>query len=185
MSQRDSGYERKERDLKFCDCGKYFSRNPKYSRSQWEAATFCSSDCANKARTIHGQRGTRLYRVWAEIKTRCLNPNDPLYQEYGARGISICDEWAKDFGKFAAHMGCDPGSTFQVGRIDNDAGSQPGNVRWETKSQNMRNKRSTRTVILDGRAMSLAEACEIAGAPYKRTHRRINDGWSLERALGK
>lgn len=185
MSQRESGYERQERDLKMCDCGKSFGRNPKHSRAQWEAVTFCSPACANKARATHGRRHTRLYRVWAGIKTRCLNPNDPLYQDYGARGISICDEWANSFAEFSSHMGDDPGPAFQVGRINNDIGYQPGNVRWETKSQNMRNKRSTRTVILDGRQMSLAEACEIAGVPYKRTHRRMSDGWSLERALTK
>ena len=185
MSQRDSGYERKERDLKACVCGKLFGRNPKHSRSQWETATFCSPACANKARATHGARGTRLYKVWAGIKTRCLNPNDPLYADYGARGITICDEWAGDFAKFAEHMGDDPGPSFQVGRINNDAGYEPGNVRWETKSQNMRNKRSTRTVIYNGRGMSLAEACEIAGVPYKLAHRRLSDGWSLERVLSK
>lgn len=183
MSQRDSGYERKERDLKRCSCGKYFARNPKYSRAQWETAFHCSPSCANKARATHGQRRSRLYRVWAGIKNRCLNSNDPLFGYYGARGITICDEWRYDFSAFAKHMGEDPGAKFEVGRIDNNRGYEPGNVRWETKSQNMRNKRTTRIVIYNGKTMPLIEACEITGVPYKKAFRRLSDGWSLERAL--
>jgi hypothetical protein len=183
VSQRDSGYERKERDLKVCVCGKSFGRNPKHSRAQWAAVMFCSPACANKARSTHGQRNTRLYRVWAGIKTRCLNPNDPLYQEYGARGITMCPEWQADFAAFAAYMGDDPGKGFDVGRKDNDLGYQPGNVRWETETQNARNKRSTRWVTVGGKPMSLIEASEAAGLPYKRVHARLKAGWTLDKAL--
>lgn len=183
MSQRDSGYARKERDMKVCACGESFGRNPKHSRAQWAAVAFCSSACANKARATHGRRNTRLYRVWAGIKTRCLNSNDPLFEYYGARGITVCKEWQTDFAAFAAHIGDDPGKGFDVGRIDNSLGYQPGNVRWETETQNARNKRSTRWVSVDGVRMSLVEASEIAGVPYKRVHARLKAGRSLDEAL--
>ena len=183
MSQRDSGYERKERDLKVCRCGEAFGRNPKHSSAQWAAVAFCSPACANKARSTHGRRHTRLYRVWAGIKNRCLNSNDPLYAYYGARGITICQEWQDDFAAFAAHIGADPGKGYDVGRKDNKLGYQPGNVRWETEAQNARNKRSTRWVVVNGARMSLVEASEAAGIPYKRVHARLAAGWTLNEAL--
>lgn len=184
MSQRDSGYQRKERDSKRCDaCGSMFYRNPKYGRRQWAEARWCGPSCANKSRATHGMRKTRIYRVWAGIKTRCLNPNDPLYAHYGARGITICDEWANDFAAFMEHMGGDPGPQFQVGRIDNNLGYQPGNVRWETREQNARNKRNTRWVTIGGKEHPLIEVCASLGLPYKRVHARLKAGWSLTEAL--
>jgi len=35
----------------------------------------------------------KLYRVWGDIKQRCLNLNDRNYVRYGGRGIEICEEW--------------------------------------------------------------------------------------------
>jgi hypothetical protein len=155
-------------------CGNVFAR-PRLGPKQWGATRYCSVDCGNKSRTSHGMRASRLYRVWAGIKNRCLNKNDPLFQEYGARGITICDEWRDDFYVFA---------TYQVGRIDNERGYEPGNVRWETRTQNMRNKRSTHWVDMDGERICLKEACERRGVGYKKVHLRITRyGWSLERAL--
>lgn len=131
----------------------------------------------------HGMRHTRLYLIWADIKKRCLNKNCKLYSHYGARGITICDRWRDDFATFAADVGPDLGPNFQLGRIDNDRGYEPSNVRWETRTQNMRNRRSTRWVNMDGQKISLAEACERIGVPYGRIHERLRSGWSIDEAL--
>lgn len=45
----------------------------------------------------HGFFGTKLYNVWASIKTRCLNPKSQAYKNYGGRGITICPEWAESY----------------------------------------------------------------------------------------
>jgi hypothetical protein len=113
-----------------------------------------------------------------------LNPKDHLYQHYGARGVTICDAWRDDFPAFVKAIGPDPGSKYQVGRIDNDRSYEPGNVRWETRTQNMRNKRSTRWVEVDGERMCLKEACERKGVAYKKAHDRITRlGWPMDKAL--
>jgi hypothetical protein len=95
----------------------------------------------------------------------------------------MAEEWVNDFAAFAQHVGPDPGNKFDIGRIDNDAGYVPGNIRWETRSQNTRNRRSTFWVEINGRRMSLKEACERRNVPYKKAWRRLKNGWSLERAL--
>lgn len=35
----------------------------------------------------------RLYKIWQGIRQRCNNPNDKDYQNYGGRGIKVCEEW--------------------------------------------------------------------------------------------
>lgn len=41
----------------------------------------------------HGFYGTKFYTKWAHLKSRCLNPLNPKYHAYGARGIRVCDNW--------------------------------------------------------------------------------------------
>lgn len=173
------------RQSKKCEaCGQEFIRSPKkLGRKQWEATRFCSIKCAWAKFVKHGQADTRLFRVWTGAKNRCFNPNEPQFIHYGGRGIVMADEWAKDFAAFVRDVGPDPGSEFELGRINNDDHYRPGNVRWETRKQNQRNKRSTFWVELDGTKMCLRDVCDQRGAPYKKTWRRLKSGWPLERAL--
>ena len=79
------------------------------------------------------------------MRARCNNPNNKSYKNYGARGITVCDEWNRDFQTYwnyvskLDHYG-EEGYTLD--RIDNNKGYEPGNVRWATKSEQERNKRS-------------------------------------------
>lgn len=72
---------------------------------------------------------------------RCENPRNKRYALYGGRGIRVCDEWRHDFGAFSAYVGQRPTPSHSIDRIDNDADYAPGNVRWATASQQMRNRR--------------------------------------------
>lgn len=47
---------------------------------------------------IHGERYTRLYKTWSSMKDRCYNEHNPSYQDYGSRGIVVCDEWCEILG---------------------------------------------------------------------------------------
>ena len=49
---------------------------------------------------MHGKRKTRLYRIWANIKTRCYNERDPHFERWGNRGITMCDEWKNSYNEF-------------------------------------------------------------------------------------
>jgi hypothetical protein len=169
--------------MKTCGyCGNVFWRNKKQAYWQWEKAAFCSPLCRNKGRATHKRTRTRLYRIWASIKQRCLNPHDQSFPDYGGRGITICDEWRDDFLAFANYVEPDPGAR-EIGRIDNELGYQPGNIRWETRRQNTRNTRNTHWVEYQGRRLSLAEVCEGTSLSSSAVGWRLRHGWNVERAL--
>jgi hypothetical protein len=164
-------------------CGDLFSRRKRVADSQWAKAAFCTPVCRNKSRATHRRTRTRLYKIWVAIKQRCLNPRAQSFPDYGARGIALCEDWRDDFVAFANYVEPDPGVGFELGRLNNDLGYQPGNVRWETRRQNNCNRRDTHWVKYKGRRLSLAEACEEAGLRYSLVEWRLRHGWDAESAL--
>lgn len=82
------------------------------------------------------------YRAWADMKTRCYNPNRREYSYYGGRGIRVCERWLNSFENFLADMGRKPTSKHMLGRIENDGNYEPNNCEWQTRSQQMLNRRS-------------------------------------------
>lgn len=54
--------------------------------------------------TTHKMSKSREYAVWRRMKNCVHNPTLPSYNNFGAKGVTICSEW-EDFGKFVADMG--------------------------------------------------------------------------------
>lgn len=42
----------------------------------------------------------RLYNIWRGMKRRCTEPNAMGYNLYGAKGVTVCDEWMTSYTKF-------------------------------------------------------------------------------------
>ena len=85
---------------------------------------------------------TRIYNIWRGMKQRCFNPNKSQYEDYGGRGITVCDEWKNDskaFIKWAYANGYR--DNLQIDRIDNNGNYEPDNCRWVTAEVNMQNRR--------------------------------------------
>lgn len=83
---------------------------------------------------------TRTYTVWQNMKARCYNPRSPSWQYYGGRGIQVCDRWRNSFANFVTDMGEKPDGR-SLDRIDNDGNYEPGNCRWATPAEQVRNRR--------------------------------------------
>ena len=134
---------------------------------------------------VHGLCYTPLYGVWEMMKQRCYNPRCRGYKWYGAKGITVCEEWQKfkPFHAWATAAGYQPGLT--IDRIDNAKGYSPDNCRWVSLQVQMSNRTSNRVLEYHGEKRTLTEWSELLGINRTTLSARINKlGWSVERALG-
>lgn len=135
--------------------------------------------------TTHHKSNTRLYHTWQQAKDRCYNKNNKDYQDYGGRGIAVCQEWKDDFIAFydwATENGYRDDLT--LNRVDVNSNYTPDNCRWLTIKQQNRNKRNNKNYTINGETKCLAEWCEILNLKYNRIYNRIHKyHWPIERAL--
>jgi len=92
--------------------------------------------------TKHGMHGTRTYRIWKAMRSRCNNPNVTQYKDWGGRGITVCERWGR-FENFLADMGEAPPDR-SLDRIDVDGNYEPSNCRWATRLEQAHNTRRTK-----------------------------------------
>lgn len=126
-----------------CDCGRETVR-------QLAALTSGSADrCAPCGRSVrntrHGLSQHPLYRRWSNIRSRCEDPNNKDFVNYGARGIRLCVRWLNPVNfieDVQSLPGYFPGASLD--REDNDGPYAPGNVRWADAHMQAMNRRSTR-----------------------------------------
>lgn len=96
------------------------------------------------------QENKTVYWVWKAMKQRCLNPRCVAYKNYGARGITVCEEWMKfePFCEWALENGYEQG--LDLDRRDNSDGYFPENCRWIPRRENINNRRKTLFIDVDG-----------------------------------
>jgi hypothetical protein len=115
------------------------------------------------------------------MKARCLNPNNPAYQNYGGRGITVCERWL-DFKNFLEDMGERPSET-QLERINNNGNYEPSNCRWASPKENSRNRRNSRYLTIDEETKPVIEWAEMAGIARSTMNSRAKNECSKEELL--
>jgi hypothetical protein len=119
------------------------------------------------------------------MKARCQNPNNKGYDNYGGRGIYVDPRW-ENFDQFVHDMGPKPENSREcsIERLNNDGPYSPENCRWGTRTQQNRNKRSSRLVTMGGETKTLAEWCDIYGTTVSTVSSRLQKGmpeeWSIK-----
>jgi hypothetical protein len=129
-----------------CECGtiKPVDRSSLTSGESISCGCFQKEQAAERGRERwfkHGLCGTPEYEAWRGIARRTTNPNDKAYKDYGARGITMSEEWRNSFEAFYRDMGPRPGPEYTLERVDNDGPYAKWNCEWKTQREQMRNTR--------------------------------------------
>lgn len=169
-----------------CDCG-----NTKIvSRNSLRSSAIRSCGCLRKEntknmRTKHGLRNTQIYKTWANIKTRCYNPNKDTFNYYGGRNVEMCQDWKEDFINFynwSMEHGYKEGLT--IDRINPNGNYEPSNCRWVTMKEQQNNKLNNHYIMYEGQKHTLMEWSEILNINYRTLHKRLMYlNWSIEKAF--
>ena len=131
----------------------------------------------------HGMARTPEYKSWSHMKYRCLSELCPAYADYGGRGLTIHQEWIDSFKSFYKHIGKKPEGDYSVGRINNNIGYHPGNVRWENRMQQSRNRRSNVYITCNGLTLLQSDWSIKLGVRQSVISRRLKRGWTPEQAV--
>lgn len=160
-----------------CDCGK--KKNVLGASLRAGKSRSCGR-CYTLTGT-HGMWKTREFRIWISMKSRCSNPKDVNYKNYGGRGIVVCDEWKDSFKTFYSDMGNSNG--LSIDRIDVNGMYEKNNCRWANMKTQSRNKRNNVYYKINGVQKCASEICEELNMPSSTFYNRLLRGWDIDKII--
>lgn len=119
------------------------------------------------------------------MKTRCYNTKSPKYKVYGARGITVCDEWKNCYIMFmgwAITHGYNDNLTLD--RIDVNDNYDPYNCRWVSIKQQENNRTNNRLITYKGETRTMSQWADKLGISYNCLQMRLNSSnYTIEEAF--
>jgi hypothetical protein len=166
-----------------CSCGNMVVRLGVSLSARHRHSCGCLESEAMTKRAVRAKDSPE-YKSWAGAKQRCGNPNNPLYKNYGGRGIRMCERWFNSFDEFMSDMGSMQENCNSLDRIDVNGDYEPGNCRWATPL--MQGQNTTRTVYLThgGVTMSASEWSRATGVKLPTIYGRKKRGKADAVCLG-
>lgn len=148
-----------------CECGKEFEVwGSTYYKENWGGHCGCKN---------HRLKGTRIYSIWENMKSRCNNPNNPNYSRYGKRGVRVCNEWNNFIGFYNWAIANGYNDDLTIDRVDFNGNYEPSNCRWVGFDVQSRNKRNNVLLEINGETKCLKDWCTYLGVDYKNFHRKL------------
>ena len=175
-----------------CQCGSEycFAVDPRnLKKGYYVSCPYCKHELASKRTIKHGDSHSRLYYIWKGMKARC---HDLDNENYGGRGIKICEEWDSSYESFrewAFSNGYKNDLT--IDRIDVNGDYSPENCKWSNTKEQANNKRDTVYLTIFGETKPLSIWSDITGinksaiyyrlkSPYYKTDEEILYGKNLK-----
>jgi len=164
-------YKGKKRRQYYCRCQCGTERIVLGTNLQQGLSKSCG--CYQKENPGHFKHGhtkknyaTSTYYIWAEMIQRCFTPTHKRFNDYGGRGITVCNRW-RDFQNFLSDMGEKPESK-SLDRMDNNGNYEPGNCRWATKDEQINNTRQNVYIDIGEIRITMKQFSRAYGIPYAR-----------------
>lgn len=174
--------EKKQHYVCKCDCGNtsvVFRGNLTRGNSR---SCGCVRLTANGLSELHRAE----YYCWSGIIKRCTNPSDKSFKNYGARGISVCEEWRTSFEQFLTDMGPRPSPEHSIDRVNNDGNYEPANCRWANTYEQANNTRKNTFFTYDGERLTFSQLADKYHIPRTTLINRVHKlGWSIEDAIDR
>lgn len=173
-----------------CDCGQEITAVTGHLVSGNTKSCGCQRvDSARENglnRTTHGMTRSPEYKAWQSMKDRCYNPDSSGYENYGGRGITVCDRWKDSFETFYADMGPRPSPEHSIDREKVDGRYEPDNCRWTTIDIQNSNKRTNVFYDFMGEKLTIHEIARRTNIPAPTLKSRVERmGLSIEYAVAK
>lgn len=167
-----------------CDCGAEIITTCSKLRTGHTKSCGClKRELIGDRQRKHGAKGERLYAIWMKMRSRCNNPNQPMYHRYGARGITVCPEW-DDYAAFKRWaLGNGYRDDLTIERDDNSLGYSPKNCRWIPMSEQAGNRDMNVTVEYGGKTQCIAYHARDMGLDPKTVRARLARGLTVAEAL--
>lgn len=190
--QSESG---RKRYMALCTCSCGIATNVErgnLSTRNTKRCPICASISRGENHLKHGNSykkagpGTieaKSYSAWQSMKSRCSNKNNARFNDYGGRGVYVCERWIESYEAFLDDMGLPPIMECQIDRINNNGCYEKENCRWVSREENSRNKRSNCIISAFGKTQTLAEWAVETGIKRECIAARIKRGYTGEQAL--
>lgn len=170
-----------------CECGKEIVARGSHLYSGNIKSCGCLISEKNKERSSqNGLSKSRLYNIYCGMIKRCYRKKTASYENYGGRGIYVCQEWRESFLSFynwAIQSGYKLGKS--IDRIDVNGNYSPQNCRWANPIEQANNRRNTVLIMCNGVTHSAKEWERITGISSTTIKNRIKRGIPPEIALSK
>lgn len=167
-----------------CDCGnEKIIRKDHITGNKTLSCGCLQKEKASKINSTHHLSKSRIYYIWASMKSRCSLKTDTNYARYGAKGIKVCDEWQnfEPFYNWAINNGYK--DNLSIDRIDVYKDYCPENCRWANRIQQANNKSNNTKIKYNNEEHTLAEWAKILGYSYSTMCHRYYRNWDVEKMM--
>lgn len=169
-----------------CECGNIGEVQLACLRNEHSTSCGCEQKKkASAANTKHGLGKHSLYNTWKNMKKRCNNPNASGYENYGGRGIYVCEEWSNSFQSFY-DWSIDNGwsKELTIDRIDTNGNYCPENCRWASIEIQMNNTTRNHYIEYEGNTYTLSTLAKHLNIPYNIIRYRLsNCKWNIKQLI--
>lgn len=135
---------------------------------------------------------TKFYRCWYHLKEKCLDKNYYNYNNYGGRGINVCERWLKFFNfkedtyqSYLKHCQKYGEKQTTIERINNNGNYEPNNCRWATLKEQANNKRTNHFFSYNEKRLTISQWAEKLNIEKRFLLYRINKGLNIDKMFRK